>query len=308
VLDAATREQFAWEADQARQIMGRMASDGMRLGRIFISVRDRIAAPGKWTAWLAELNVSERSAERLMTVARRFSDPTLVSAADWEQAQVAITISAAYLLAAPSAPPEALRQAIAMTKRGKIVGKKDAARLIDAAKDPSGPAIAEQRAWERGIGTLERTSRRLAESGVPTKRAVQDREGDTRCLCMVQTWVDQLLADLPLGARLPLKPRIKGRSVEEACVSPLASKIFVKPPPLPLWFNDRLDAAEAAVDALSVCPVPTCDSEARAALAGRLAVMVEKLIVKRAEIAEAERDSSPAGKADYAASLLEDSK
>jgi hypothetical protein len=187
-LDPATRARFQWESDQVRQIARRMVTDAMRIGRLLLAVRERIK-PGQWGAWLEEVSFTEAAARRFMNIACRCADdPSLVTTL--EQVKFHLHLSAAYALAAPSAPPEALRQAVEMAKRGETVGKKDAQRLLDATKKKQRQLeSAELQKWQRGLAGMERAARRWAAGAIPPGLSEAERAGAARRIQMVEVWL-----------------------------------------------------------------------------------------------------------------------
>jgi hypothetical protein len=187
-LDREVREQFRWEEDQVRKIGRRLLTDALAIGRIFLRVKFHIKQ-GMWLPWLRQLEFSERTAQRLMNLATRFEDPTLV--ADLERVQVHIDLSAGYLMA--GAVTEVPDQAIAKAERGEHVGKRDIAALIDKSKNqqnPEGTSEAMQQ-WNQRLITLQRVSRSLATGVIPADLSEAQRTGEVRLISIAMAWLTE---------------------------------------------------------------------------------------------------------------------
>jgi hypothetical protein len=124
---------FAPEADKIRQL-GRLGfTAAVEQGRILLSVKRKIAF-GYFRLWLAYefRDWSERHAQQLMNLARLVKSE---SDSDLERLQKQIDLSAAYMLAAPSMPPEVLEAIIQLAEQGQRIDKRKV-REIKAALVP----------------------------------------------------------------------------------------------------------------------------------------------------------------------------
>jgi gas vesicle protein len=113
VGDAADRVRSS--AEKIRSTVQKTIEDIIVVGQELLTVKEAVGH-GHFGAWLrAEFGWTERTAQNFMSVAERFgANPKLIS-------DLTIQPTAAYLLAAPSAPDEARQQAIERAEAGEEI-------------------------------------------------------------------------------------------------------------------------------------------------------------------------------------------
>jgi hypothetical protein len=102
-------------AQRIRQLVQRTLDDLLVVGQELLAVKDALPH-GQFGPWLrAEFGWTERTARHFMTVAQRFGPkPDMIS-------DLPIEPTAAYLLAAPSAPREAMEIALRLAQQGEKI-------------------------------------------------------------------------------------------------------------------------------------------------------------------------------------------
>ncbi len=117
-LDEETSSFVQSKTREIKNLFRRAAEDVINLGNYLIEVKDRLGY-GLFYRWLeAEFAWSSRTAVRFMRAAETFSPDTV--------AELDFLPSALYELSAPSAPEEAVTEAIERAKRGETIDKKTA--------------------------------------------------------------------------------------------------------------------------------------------------------------------------------------
>lgn len=132
-IDEGIRDEVKQAARSIRQLEQGVITGILAIGKRLIEVKDMIPH-GQFTAWvMGEFGMEERTAQRMMSVAKEYSDPQK------RQTLSLFSPSVAYMLAAPSTPEEAraeVQQAAATQK----VSVKFAEQMI-AKHKPERPAI-----------------------------------------------------------------------------------------------------------------------------------------------------------------------
>jgi hypothetical protein len=114
-LDAAVAEQAQASAERIRAKVKRTLDDVIEIGNDLLAVKEALPH-GRFLPWLrAEFGWGERMAQNFISVAGQFgSRPAII-------ADLAIAPTAAYLLAAPSAPEAARVKAIERAESGEKI-------------------------------------------------------------------------------------------------------------------------------------------------------------------------------------------
>jgi hypothetical protein len=111
-------------AERIRQTVKRTIEDIMGVGNELLAVKDALPH-GQFGPWLrAEFGWTERTARNFMAVAEQFGTKTEIIS------DLRIDPTAAYLLAAPSAPDEAREAAVKLAEEGERVTPKVAKQLL----------------------------------------------------------------------------------------------------------------------------------------------------------------------------------
>jgi hypothetical protein len=114
-LDANVVRRVQSAAQRIRQMMKRTLEDLIAIGTDLLAVKE-VLPHGKFSPWLgAEFGWTERTARNFMTVAQRFGPKTEMIS------DLRIDPTAAYLLAAPSAPEEASAAALQRAEGGERI-------------------------------------------------------------------------------------------------------------------------------------------------------------------------------------------
>jgi hypothetical protein len=115
LLEAKIAEQARSSAERIRDKVKRTIEDIIEVGKDLLAVRDALPH-GQFGPWLAaEFGWTERTARNFMAVAEHFGPKTEIIS------DLTIQPTAAYLLAAPSAPDEALEAAIERAEAGEQI-------------------------------------------------------------------------------------------------------------------------------------------------------------------------------------------
>jgi hypothetical protein len=114
-LEAQVAERVRSSAEKIRSTVQKTIEDIIVVGQELLAVKESVGH-GHFGAWVrAEFGWTERTAQNFMSVAERFgANPKLIS-------DLTIQPTAAYLLAAPSAPDEARQQAIERAEAGEEI-------------------------------------------------------------------------------------------------------------------------------------------------------------------------------------------
>jgi hypothetical protein len=130
-LEAATAEKLKAAAERIRQTFKRTIEDIISVGNGRLAVRAELEH-GQWLPWLrAEFGWTDRTARNFMAVAGHFGKSETISG-------LRIEPTAAYLLAAPSAPDEARQAAVERAEKGERITPKVAKEIL--AKERRKPA------------------------------------------------------------------------------------------------------------------------------------------------------------------------
>jgi hypothetical protein len=122
-LEAGTAEKVRASANRIRQAVKRTIDDIIEVGTELLSVKDALPH-GQFIPWVrAEFGWTERTAQNFMAVSERFGKNEMIS-------QMQIEPTAAYLLAAPSAPDEAREAAIKRAESGERITAKVAKKIL----------------------------------------------------------------------------------------------------------------------------------------------------------------------------------
>jgi hypothetical protein len=115
LLEAKVAEQARSSAERIRDKVKRTIEDIIEVGKDLLAVREAIPH-GQFGPWLAaEFGWTERTARNFMAVAEHFGPKTEIIS------DLTIQPTAAYLLAAPSAPDEAREAAIERAEAGEQI-------------------------------------------------------------------------------------------------------------------------------------------------------------------------------------------
>ena len=114
ILEATVAEQARSSADRIRERVKKTVEDIIEIGNDLLAVKDALPH-GQFVPWLqAEFGWAERTARNFMSVADQFGKSA-------NFADLPIQPSAAYLLAAPSAPDEARKAALERAEAGEQI-------------------------------------------------------------------------------------------------------------------------------------------------------------------------------------------
>jgi hypothetical protein len=152
-LEAPVAEQVRATAERIRQKVKQTLEDLIAVGNDLLAVKAALPH-GQFGPWLeAEFGWTDRMARNFMAVAERFG-PKAEMISDW-----AIAPTAAYMLAAPSTPGEARREAIARAEAGEQITTSVAREIVaEARKKDGSPAgsLPPEKLGPRLIKVLER--------------------------------------------------------------------------------------------------------------------------------------------------------
>jgi hypothetical protein len=122
-LQAKTAEKVKEAAERIKQTIKRTIEDIIAVGTELLMVKEALDH-GKFGPWLrAEFGWTERTARNFMAVAERFGKTETIS-------DLTIEPTAAYLLAAPSAPDEAREAAIERAEAGERINARVAKQIL----------------------------------------------------------------------------------------------------------------------------------------------------------------------------------
>ncbi len=132
LLEAKVAEKARSSADRIREKMKRTVEDIIEIGNDLAAVRDALPH-GQFGPWLrAEFGWTERTARNFMAVAEGFGKTETIS-------DLTIQPTAAYLLAAPSAPDEARETAIERAEAGEQITTAVAKEILAETRKKAGP-------------------------------------------------------------------------------------------------------------------------------------------------------------------------
>jgi hypothetical protein len=152
-LEAKTAEKVKEAADRIRETVKRTLEGIIEVGNQLLGVKEALPH-GQFTRWLrAEFGWTERTARNFMAVAEQFGPKTEMISV------LKIEPTAAYLLAAPSAPDEARQAAVERAEAGERITAKVAKEIL--AKERKKPARRRKKASpdelaEKLVNTLTR--------------------------------------------------------------------------------------------------------------------------------------------------------
>jgi hypothetical protein len=125
-LNTGTVRQIQTAAQRIRHMMKRTLEDLIAVGNDLLAVKETLPH-GKFGPWLrVEFGWTERTARNFMTVAQRFGPRTEIIS------ELRIEPTAAYLLASPSAPPEASTAALQRAQRGERITTSVAKEILSS--------------------------------------------------------------------------------------------------------------------------------------------------------------------------------
>jgi len=156
VGDAADKVRSS--AEKIRSTVQKTIEDIIVVGQELLAVKESVGH-GHFGAWVrAEFGWTERTAQNFMSVAERFgANPKLIS-------DLTIQPTAAYLLAAPSAPDEARQQAIERAEAGEEITTSVAKEILAETRKKRRPrrekAIPADKLALRLVRVLERYKER----------------------------------------------------------------------------------------------------------------------------------------------------
>jgi hypothetical protein len=128
LLETKVAEQVRSAAERIRGKVKRTIEDIIEVGNDLLAVKEALGH-GQFGPWLqAEFGWTERTARNFMSVAERFGPKTEIIS------DLAIAPTAAYLLAAPSAPDEARQAAIERAEAGEQITTAVAKGIVAEAK------------------------------------------------------------------------------------------------------------------------------------------------------------------------------
>jgi hypothetical protein len=124
VLETQVAQQAQSAAMRIREKVKRTIEDIIEVGKDLLAVKEALphGAFGKWLS--AEFGWTERMARNFMAVAERFGPKTEMIS------DLTIQPTAAYLLAAPSAPDEARQAAVERAEAGETISAKVAKKIL----------------------------------------------------------------------------------------------------------------------------------------------------------------------------------
>jgi hypothetical protein len=131
VLTPKVRILVQGKTSELKSLMRRSVQDIIDIGQKLTEVKQQLGH-GNFRAWLkAEFDWSLRTAARFMQVATQFKDANL--------AHLNISISALYLLAEPSTPEKARKQALEIAKEGENITYTKAKAIISLNQEKAQP-------------------------------------------------------------------------------------------------------------------------------------------------------------------------
>ncbi len=138
-LEARIAKEVLEAAERIRAKVKKTLEDLIAVGQDLLAVKESLGH-GRFGPWLrAEFGWTERTAQNFMTVAEQFGPKTEMIS------DLSIVPTAAYLLAAPSTPPEAREEAIERAEKGEkittVVAKELVAKVRKKGKKRRGKAL-----------------------------------------------------------------------------------------------------------------------------------------------------------------------
>lgn len=131
-LPAELAQQVQTAAQRIQNLVQRALTDLLVIGKELLAIKDALPH-GHFGPWLrAEFNWTERTARRLMAVAERFGPKTDT------MSDLPIEATAAYLLASPSAPGEAVAVAIKRAQWGERITASVARQILTTLRQNPG--------------------------------------------------------------------------------------------------------------------------------------------------------------------------
>jgi hypothetical protein len=128
-LDQATSTYLREKSAEVKALMRQTVENVVRTGLILQEVKSKLPY-GKWAAWCeAEFGWNQRTADRMIGVAEKFSLDTL--------SNIDIGTSALYILSAPTTPEEAREEALRLANQGQKITQAAAKDLRDQHLGPN---------------------------------------------------------------------------------------------------------------------------------------------------------------------------
>jgi Protein of unknown function (DUF3102) len=157
LVETKVAEQARSSAERIRQKVQKTIEDIIEVGQELVDVKEAVGH-GHFGPWLrAEFGWTERTAQNFMSVAERFGGNTkLIS-------DLPIDATAAYLLAAPSAPDEARQTAVERAEAGEQITSAVAKEILAETRKKRPrrkKAVPSEKLGLRLVGVLERYKER----------------------------------------------------------------------------------------------------------------------------------------------------
>ncbi len=164
LLESKVAEKVRTTAERIRMRITKTVEDIIEVGNDLLAVKAALAH-GQFLPWLrAEFGWSERSAQNFMNVAENFKSAKI--------ADLPIQPSAAYYLAAPSVPHEALQQAVEKAEAGEEVTFATAKDIVAKARKNKRPRRQEAISSERLAHRLGKSLKHFRDRWDPKELAV----------------------------------------------------------------------------------------------------------------------------------------
>jgi hypothetical protein len=163
LLESKVAEQARSSADRIRAKVKKTVEDIIEVGNDLLAVKEALPH-GQFGPWLkAEFGWTERTAQNFMAVAGAFGTKTEIISV------LTIQPTAAYLLAAPSAPDEARQTAIQRAEAGEQITTAVAKEILAEArhKRPSRKRLPSDQLGLRLVSVLERYRKRWNPQELP---------------------------------------------------------------------------------------------------------------------------------------------
>jgi hypothetical protein len=156
-LEARVADKVRASAETIRRTVQKTIEDIIVVGQELLAVKEDVGH-GRFGTWLrAEFGWTERTAQNFMSVAERFGSNTKLLS------DLTIQPTAAYLLAAPSAPDEARQQAIKRAEAGEEITSSVAKKILAETRKKrpkKGKAIPADKLGLRLVKVLEKYKER----------------------------------------------------------------------------------------------------------------------------------------------------
>lgn len=155
VLTPQVRILVQSKTSELKSLMRRSAQNIIDIGQKLTEVKEQLGH-GNFGAWLkAEFDWSRRTAARFMQVATQFKSANL--------ANLNIAVSALYLLAEPSTPEKARKQALELAKEGENITHTKAKAIVNRHQDQAQPNTLKPATMDISAEVTEGNSLALSE-------------------------------------------------------------------------------------------------------------------------------------------------